>query len=478
MNKNIIIFLILFALINLILGKFDLFLGLFSLIVIFIPILYLSFKSNLLAIKTFTSTIFICLYFSFLFFYINFNEYDQFINFSFNDLDQLKIFIKIGLIMLCFVIFAIYFEKVISKPKIKNLKSINNFDKKNFFITSPKKNSIFITFIIIFFVAASIPLIDMMIKLGIGVTGARPTTLPFKLTGIMTHFFKTFLPFLLGILYLTNRRSLFLLLLLSIFAIYGGVHLASKTIVIGTLIIPLFFAFYDKRFFYVLFILIILSFGIEIATLCRPYLYLQIDNIIYVNKDFNFIETIQSQIKLVEMSSFARNIIIIFDRLLSFKLLYIASEIPISNIISGFDVWLHTLDWGFIVLPNDKLHYMSLGYTISFGFYNLSSDILTKILWSLDASFIYAILITATIAFLLVIIESIINRLKIKYDLLDRFANLTIIFFTISLMAHPGYPFLKYMLLIFILLNLFPKIKQLKELLAFLQVSKNDNNKK
>ena len=312
----------------------------------------------------------------------------------------------------------------------------------------------------------------MMIKLGIGVTGARPTALPFKLTGIMTHFFKTFLPIMLGLLYLSsNRKSILVLLMLSIFAIYGSIHLASKTIVLATLIIPLFFAFYDKRFFHVLLILLIISFGIEIATLCRPFLYVHIDNIIYVNKDFNFLEIFKSQLKLIEIRNFLINILLIFDRILSFKLMHIASEIPVSNIISGFEVWLHTLDWNLILLPTDELHYMSLGYSVSFGYYNLSSDILTKALWSLDQSFIYMILITSTTAFLLVIVERVITRLKNRYNFYDRFINLVIIFFTISMIAHPGYPFLKFIFLLFLLLNLMPRIKQLYKIFIFLKVS-------
>ena len=113
MNKNIIICSILFALVNLILGKFDLFVGLFFLTLIFIPILYLSFRSNSLAINTFILTIFFSLYLSFLLFYINFSDYNQFINFSFNELDQLKLFIKIGLISLSFVIFSIFLKKIL-----------------------------------------------------------------------------------------------------------------------------------------------------------------------------------------------------------------------------------------------------------------------------------------------------------------------------------------------------------------------------
>ena len=320
----------------------------------------------------------------------------------------------------------------------------------------------------------------MMIELGIGVTGAKNSTaLPFKLAGILTMFYKTFLPVLLGVLYLAdNRRSLAFLLIISVFAIYGGIYLSSKTIVIATLIIPLFFAFYDRRFFYGLFILIIISFGTEITILCRPYLYLQIDNIVYVNKDFNLIEVVRSQIKLVEINNFMTNILMVFDRILSFKQIYVASQIPVSNILSGFDVWLHALDWGFISLPTNELHIMSLGYSLSFSFYNLSSDILTKNLWSMEDSFFYVVLITASISFILVIIETVINRLQIKYNFLDRFANLIIIFFTISMIAHPGYPFLKLILLSFIFLDLLPRIKQIKELFIFLQISRNDNNRK
>jgi len=478
MIKNTIIGLSLITLICLIVGELDLFVGLFFLIIIFIPLIYLSYWSNSLIIITFILSIFFCLYFSFLFFYMIFDEYSQFISFSFNDIDQLKIFVKLGLISLIFVIFGIFFHTIIKKLKFKNSEIINNLDESLSIITFSKKKSKIILFLIFFFLTTSIPMINMMIELGIGVTGARPTALPFKLTGILTLFYKMFLPLFLGVLYLADNRRLFSLLLLSIFVIYGGVHLSSKTIVIATLIIPLIFAFYDKRFFYGFFILILISFSIELITLSRPYLYTTIDKIIYVNKNFNIVENFQSLIQLIEPSNFAKNIFLIFDRILSFKGLYIASKIPASDFISGFGIWLHTLDWGLFFLPVDEFHYMSLGYNVAFGSYNLTADLLTQILWSIDDSYIYAIFITATYSFIFVIIETVIIRFKFKYNIVDTFSNLIIIFFSLSLLAHPGYPLLKFVLLIFIFLNLFPRIKQLSELFVFLKITKKDNNKK
>ena len=153
-----------------------------------------------------------------------------------------------------------FYEIFIKKSKFKYSENINISEDINVTNNFKNKNSIFFIFLIIFFVATSIPLMNMMIELGIGVTGTRPTQLPFKLTGIMIHFFKTFLPIFLGVLYLTTKRnSFFMLLILSVFAIYGGAILSSKTIVIVTLLIPLFFAIFDKRWLLAFLTLILIS---------------------------------------------------------------------------------------------------------------------------------------------------------------------------------------------------------------------------
>ena len=106
---------------------------------------------------------------------------------------------------------------------------------KKIFLLFYSKKIQYLLFFLFFFVAISIPLISMMIKLGVGVKGSLPTSLPFKFTEIMTIFFKTFLLIILGVLYLsTKRRTLLPLLMLSIFAINGGLHYGSNTLVMST----------------------------------------------------------------------------------------------------------------------------------------------------------------------------------------------------------------------------------------------------
>ena len=482
---NFFFILFVFSIVNLFFGNVSLCIGLIFAKIIFIPSIILSSKSSMFSIKVFAWITFICIYSGFYFFYLKFDDYNQFIYFSYEDLDYLEVFAKVGLFLLVVIFFILFYEKYIKKSKFKYSENINISEDINVANNFKNKNSIFFVFLIIFFVATSIPLMNMMIELGIGVTGARPTQLPFKLTGISVHFFKTFLPIFLGVLYLTTKRnSVFMLLILSVFAIYGGAILSSKTIVIATLIIPLFFAIFDKRWLLAFLTLILINIGIELTILVRPYLYLAIDKVIYVNEDFKMMEFFLTQPVNINSINFFNNIFLILDRILSFKAIYRASEIPVSDILSGFDVWLHTLDWNldqlgfFDKFPTDELHYMTLGYNVATGIYNLSSDIFTKFLWSINSSFLYLILMSLTISILFIVIENTIYNLKNKYHVNERFAKLAIVFFTLSITMHPGYPFLKYMLLIIIFLNLFPKIKQLKELLAFLQISKNDSNKK
>ena len=462
---NFFFILLVLSIVNLIFGNVDLFIGLIFAKIIFIPILILSSKSSMFSLKVFAWITFICIFSGFYFFYLEFDDYNQFIYFSYEDLDYLEVFAKVGLFLLVVVFFMLFYEKYIKKSKFKYSENINILEDINLANNFKNKNSKFFVFLIFFFVATSIPLMNMMIDLGIGVTGTRPTQLPFKLTGIMIHFFKTFLPIFLGVLYLTTKRnSLFMLLTLSVFAIYGGAILSSKTIVIATLIIPLFFAIFDKRWLLAFLTLILLSIGIELSILVRPYLYLVTDNIIYVNKDFNFMEVYFTQAENINSIDFVNNILLILDRVLSFKAIYRASEIPVSDILSGFDIWLHTLDWNFVQwgfiqkFPTDELHYMTLGYKVNKGLYNLSSDIFTKFFWSINSSFLYLILMSLTISILFIVLENTIYKIKNKYNLNNRFAKLAIAFFTISFIMHPGYPVLKYFYLIIFSISILPKI--------------------
>ena len=473
MDKKIYISIFLISLVNLLFGKVQLSLGLILLTIIFMPILILSNKSSMFSLKVFNWIVFSCMFFGFNLFYFNFNNYDQFIYFSFEDLDYLDVFIKVGLFLLFIVVFIMIYEKSLGRSKFTYFKDTNKVNNINVTDNFLNKNSKIYIFLIIFFVAISIPLMNMMNELGIGVTGARPTRLPFKLTGILTHFFKTFLPILLIVFYLaTKRNSFFIILILSVFAIYGGIVLSSKTILVITLITPLFFALYDKRWFLAFLIFLIVSFGIEMVILTRPYLYLTIDNIIYVNKDFNFIEIFLIQLKNINLIESLLNILLIFDRIISFKGLYVASEIPANEIMSGFNVWLHTIDWGLFLMPTNELHYMSLGYELNIGLWSLTSDIFTKFLWSIDNNFAYLFLMTFTISVLFIILENTIYKIKVKYNIDNRFFNLLIIFFTISIISHPGYPVLKYFYLIIFLVSFFPKIKQIEKILLFLKVIK------
>ncbi len=476
MDKKIYISIFVISLLNLLFGKIYFFLGLIFLTIIFFPILTLSNKSSMLSLKVFNWTVSSCMFFGFYFFYLYFNTYNQFIYFSFEDLDYLEVFVKVGLFSLFVVIFVRLYEKVLGRSKFKYFKDTNKVNNKNVTDNFLNKNSKIYIFLIIFIVAISIPLMNMMIELGIGVTGTRPTRLPFKLTGILVHFFKTFLPLLLVVLYLTTKRnSIFIILSLSVFAIYGGIILSSKTIIISILIIPLFFAIFDRRWFLAFLIILISSFGLEMIALTREYLYLTIDNIVYVNKEFNFTEIFLTQIKTINLIESLRNILLIFDRIISFKGLYVASKIPASEIMSGFNVWLHTIDWGLFLLPVDELHYMSLGYNVNLGLYNLTSDILTKFFWSIDNNFAYLILMTFTVSVLLIIAENTINKIKVKYNVKNRFVNLSIVFFTISIITNTGYPVLKYLYLIIFFISFFPKIKQIEKILLFLKINKKSN---
>jgi hypothetical protein len=185
-----------------------------------------------------------------------------------------------------------------------------------------------------------------------------------------------------------------------------------------------------------------------------------------------------TQAENINSIDFVNNILLILDRVLSFKAIYRASEIPVSDILSGFDIWLHTLDWNFVQwgfiqkFPTDELHYMTLGYKVNKGLYNLSSDIFTKFFWSINSSFLYLILMSLTISILFIVIENTIYKIKNKYHLNNRFAKLAIAFFTISFSLHPGYPVLKYFYLIIFSISILPKIKQIRRMLSFLQISK------
>ena len=157
---NFFFILLVLSIVNLIFGNVDLFIGLIFAKIIFIPILILSSKSSMFSLKVFAWITFICIFSGFYFFYLEFDDYNQFIYFSYEDLDYLEVFAKVGLFLLVVVFFMLFYEKYIKKSKFKYSENINILEDINLANNFKNKNSKFFVFLIFFFVATSIPLIS------------------------------------------------------------------------------------------------------------------------------------------------------------------------------------------------------------------------------------------------------------------------------------------------------------------------------
>lgn len=142
-------------------------------------------------------------------------------------------------------------------------------------------------FILIVVIALCAILNAWMFDMGVGITsltgpGAQPV-LPFKLNGILYHFTRFVVPVIIYYLYSRSSRSLFLALLIMVYAAWAGISQLSRETYSLIVIPALFFALLDRRYSRLaVMTLLFLSFY-PVIEYARGFIYLVTDDVVSRN---------------------------------------------------------------------------------------------------------------------------------------------------------------------------------------------------
>jgi hypothetical protein len=450
----------------------DLILALAFSAVILSPSLIVANYSLLISSKIITHIAYLSILNGLFFYYINYVYYDNYIHYSIYTLDYLKVIVPASLILIVFLIFLIIWENIYKSLYFKYSKSFLEKKKNFFFIPQYKKNIKYFPITIFIIVTLTIIFISFTRSMGLSASGAVIEPLPFKLIAIFNFTLKIIVPILLSALYVSTKRySLLILLIIYVFVIYSSISLGSRSVIFSTLSLILYSDYIKKKFLQFFLTLIIVFFCFNMATLTREFLYITQNDLILVNKNFSFIEVFFSKFNYLDFT-FYKTFFQILDRFISFRFLYLSSDIQLSNTLNGFGLFLHSLDWNLYNMPNNELHLIFLGYEVPRTFYNLGADLLTKLFWSMNISLFFLFLMLITFSFIFFLTEILIIKIKKKYNLKTIFSNYFIFGFVISIYLSPGYPMLKFYFLGLLFLNIFPMINLIYRTLLFLGISR------
>jgi hypothetical protein len=397
--------------------------------------------------------------------------------FGFTGLESLQVFLRLGLFLLVFLAIASLLERVIKLPRdplsrlqrpSKNCDEANSSHGEEPRIS--QKTSRISQGLILLVVLMMIPLNYWMFQMGIGITGSPPPELPYKLSGILTYLAKVVVPTFVALLYLrTNRRSLLLVGILGGYSIYLGLCTVSRSASIGMVLVPIIFAFLDRR--WVLFAagLLLGLLGIALATTSREIVHVVVAGAsIRADTSLGFWTILQESASDSSWQKYLLFLPNIITRLVGFQYLFLGSQVDPTALGGGLAVWLKTVDWRLVDLGHAAIHQEYLGYSnVPEGFYNVACSIFDYAFWAINGGLIFYPLFAVSLALFLMLPERAICKIACRYGVAKDFISLVICALGLCIATSPGWPPLQYLILALMLFERLPKSQALQSCLRF-----------
>lgn len=449
--------------------------ALWVVIVCLLPPFMFALRTSYLSVKIFCATVFITQIITVPVFYLQRDRYafSDHRPFDFTALEAMHVFLILGLFLLLLVYLTKLAEKAfgapmkfspsgvgrtIAEPLNRNIDTIAiaGATKRG----SSKRNMVYIISIVLL-VSALIPFNFWMFDMGIGITGAPPPLLPYRLSGILTYLQNYILPALIGYLYIKTKRNSFLLVvILSIYALLFGISTASKGAVLMITVPLIAFAWLDKRWGILAFAAVFAGFGVIMASLSREIIHISDE---FVTGSFTELGTLGTLAETLSRLEFSPEMFLVFvdiaGRVEGFQGLFLASQFNPAEVGGSWPLLLNAIWGGWGGLGHDAIHIEYLGYTIPVGFYGVVASVPGYMMLAVNSNIFMVLPFAAFAAITLVVLEKTFLRTAYKYRLPLLLAQAGLFYITLVFYTSPGSAVFKTLFLVSIVLWFIPALR-------------------
>ena len=431
-------------------GLFSLFLALMGawqaagalliVIICLLPSVWVALRTSYLGLKIFCTTALITQVITVPVFYLQADRYPfgGHRPFGFTVMEALPTFLFLGLFLLLVAYLVKQSEWVVGEPV--QWTDANQRARGNALSDGAASSQTIFVIGITLLIVVSLPVKFWMFDMGIGLVGAPPPQLPYRLSGILFYMFNSIIPLSIGYLYLkTHRKSLVLALIISAYAVVIGFTAVSKGVVLLTIAPIVAFAWLDRRWAILGVSGLLAMFGVMVATASREIVHIS-DGL--TTGSFTDMGALGTLVEVMALLEWSPEILLIFvdiaGRVEGFRGLLLASQFNPDAVGGAWAIFAKSINGNWADLGHDAMHLEYLGYTIPSGFYGIAASLNA---WMMMAANKYLLMVLPFVlyaALSLVILEKMLMRAAHKYRLPLPLAQAVLFFATMWFYTGPG----------------------------------------
>lgn len=418
----------LFSLFLILVGEWEAASALWVTILCTLPAAWLALRTSYLGVKIFCATTLITQSITVPAFYLKADLYtlSDYRPFAFTAMDALPVYLILGLFLWLMVCVVKLTERAFGPPVKLDVVSLGVVMAAA--ATKPDRLSRNSTFVIgiLLLMAISLPIKSWMFDMGIGLVGAPPPELPYRLSGVLFYSFNYLVPVAIGYQYIqTKRNSLLLALIMSLYAVLVGLASVSKGVPLMIIAPIIAFAWLDRRWAILGVSVIFTVLGVTIPVKAREIVLLATEVSSESFTDLGLLGTLAETLDQIFWSpSLLLAFVDIADRFEGFKGMFLASQFNTDAVGSSWDILLKVVSYGFLVeLDHDAIHSEYLGHTLPIGFYGVGATLNSWMMMVVNKNILMVLPFAAHAAITLVLLEKTLMRAARKHRLPLRLAQ-------------------------------------------------------
>ena len=431
-------------------------------IICLLPALWVALSTAYLSLKIFIATALITQIMTVPMFYIQSDRYafGGYRPYGFLALDAVPILLLLGAFLLIVASMVKYFQRFVGHPGFWSGRSHHLVERgiSDRFSISHGKSSIKPIIGVFLLIAISLPVKLWMFNMGIGIVGTQPPKLPYHLSGILYYLFGFIVPMGMGYLYIkSNRKSILIALLISIYAILIGFSSSSKAVLMLTIAPVVAFAWVDRRRIILSVSGLIAGLGVLFTAESRKIVHLTDGLTTSSFTDLGTIGTLSETLSRIEWTP---EILWLFSsiaaRFESFQSLLLASRFNADAVGGASSIFLKSINYSWADMGHDAMHIEYLGYTIPVGFYNVAASLNDWMMMATNRNIFMMLPFALYATTALILLEKSLWRASFKYRLTLPIAQAILFTATMAFFVVPGSLEIRTILSIIVLLRVLP----------------------
>ena len=411
-----------FSLLLVLIGKWETVGALWMVTVCLLPSMWLAMGTSYLGLKIYCATVLITQIVTLPSFYLQPDSYrfSDHRPFGFGALDALQAFLTLGLFLWLLVFLIKIIERVYDSSVKQNAvaNAMSDMDHRRGVLSIHAPNHNIIAISILCLMAISLPVKLWMFEVGIGLVGAPPPELPYRLSGILFYLFNYLVPLVVAYLYIkTKRNSLLLALTVSLYAVLIGVLSVSKSVVLIPMASIIAFAWLDKRWGILICGSILSGIGVLVVVGARAIVHV-VDGL----GSFTELGAWGTLIEVFADFSWSPEMLLVFvdiaSRFEGFQSMYLTSQFDSDAAGGAWNIFLKVASfgqWGYV--DHDAIHMEYLGYTYAAGFYGVGATFNSWMMMAASKNILMVLPFVIHAGTFLVILEKTLKRVARKYSL-------------------------------------------------------------